>query len=71
MGWFKNNFISYQFCNKFSSPLGVGLVLWSACLYHSSVKVFVPEWGWGGSVQDTAVSAYYAIFVPEWGWVGS
>ena len=56
---------------KFSSPSGDGLVLKNEKNKCKNLKIFVPAWGWVGSVQDTAVSAYYAIFVPAWGWVGS
>ena len=34
--------------------------------------VFVPEWGWVGSVEEKLYGmSEQKIFVPAWGWVGS
>ena len=34
-------------------------------------KIFVPEWGWVGSILILKGGIAMKIFVPEWGWVGS
>ena len=33
--------------------------------------IFVPEWGWVGSINVYDKSKLNPIFVPAWGWVGS
>ena len=33
--------------------------------------VFVPAWGWVGSLKEKLITRTITIFVPEWGWVGS
>ena len=37
-------------CNKFSSPLGDGLVLKGDVKMPRARVIFVPEWGWVGSL---------------------
>ena len=72
LGWFRVPSLQSKRVLKFSSPLGDGLV--RDCVTHQSVHdawVFVPEWGWVGSVLTMKNIITAGIFVPEWGWVGS
>ena len=55
----------------FSSPSGDGLVQRSGNGLSTCVLIFVPPWGWVGSLQDTIMQKTFTIFVPVWRWVGS
>ena len=49
MGWFASMLDGYVLSEKFSSPLGDGLVPTTRRQIGWFLKVFVPEWGWVGS----------------------
>ena len=56
----------------FSSPSGDGLVLTNNGYINRNLIIFVPAWGWVGSVHARTLRiGLQRIFVPAWGWVGS
>ena len=71
MGWFASMLDGYVLSEKFSSPLGDGLVPTTRRQIGWFLKVFVPEWGWVGSKLSEKYNKLLTIFVPVWGWVGS
>ena len=53
---------------KFSSPSGDGLVLKNEKNKCKNLKIFVPAWGWVGSIFSPCKNQLvYVFFVPEWG----
>ena len=72
MGWFGVPVTeSTEPTTGFRPRVGMG---WFYNRYLSATGkdyIFVPEWGWVGSIEDVHNYQKIEIFVPEWGWVGS
>ena len=67
MGWFASMLDGYVLSEKFSSPLGDGLVPTTRRQIGWFLKVFVPAWGWVGSHNSPSDRLVFKGFRPRVG----
>ena len=56
---------------SFRPRLGMGWFDYQILTRLGLSAIFVPKWGWVGSLPSHFIGWNNWVFVPEWGWVGS